>query len=227
MSIPLHTMKKFIQAALLGMILCAYTAHAQINWHKGEVSLVTGFRLTGELSYQYKTNTLLFRQANKWRTYQIEQLLRFRYTDPVTNEFHTFAPYEITRATGEGQFILFEELLPGVDVQLLELPPQYGMQHELRRWLPYTRRAHWQTPNTRFVWLHGRLLDPDAFVSDELNNLVATTPRAVQRWAAEHPHPADPKSLGRWLSSFHNRMAQATAQSEVVSNTLVVTQSKP
>lgn len=220
-------MKKYAQVVFLGLLLSAATASAQMKWYSGEVSLMTGFRLTGELCYQFATNTLVFRQGNKWRTYQIDQVLRFRHTDPATNLLHTFAPYEIVQPNGQSQLVLFEELLPGVDVQLLELPAQYSWLQVSRYHLPSTRTTHWQTPNPRFVWLYGRLVAPDTFVRTELDGLLATTPKTVQQWASAASWPIDPKTLGRWLSSFHNRVTQATRQPGPASNTIVAHQTIP
>ena len=220
-------MKKYTMAALLGLLLSAMTASAQVKWHKGEVSLVTGFRLTGDLCYQFSTNTLLFRQGDKWRMYQIDEILRFRHADPTTNLFHTFAPYEILHPNGKTQLILFEELLPGVDVQLLELPPQYTWQQVAKYHLPSTRTAHWQTPNPRFVWLYGRPVAPDTFVRTELDNLIATSVKTARQWADTTAQPADPNSLGRWLSTFHNRISQGSLQNRPASNTVVISRNIP
>ncbi|GAB3642813.1 hypothetical protein [Spirosoma arcticum] len=88
-------------------------AKAQLVWHKGELTLVTSIRLTGELCYQSQANALLFRMAGKWRVYQPYELHRFRYTDSTTNRVRTFAPYEILRKNGDTQSVIFEELIGG------------------------------------------------------------------------------------------------------------------
>ena len=197
---------------LLLMALCG-PAKAQLVWHKGEITLVTSIRLTGELCYQPQANALLFRMADKWRVYQAYELHQFRYTDSTTSLVHTFAPYEILRKNGETQSVIFEELIVGADVQLLELSAQYGVRQTPKPDLPYTHKSSWQTPKPRFVWLNGQLVAPDEFVETELDNLVATAPEVVKQWASHFPRPANPKALARWLTYFNSQVARSQSQS--------------
>lgn len=197
---------------LLLIALCG-PAKAQLIWHKGEITLVTSIRLTGELCYQPQTNTLVFRMAGKLRVYQAYELERFRYTESTTSLVHTFAPYEILQKNGETQSIIFEELLAEGEVPLLQLPAQYGVRQTPRPDLPYTQKSSWKTPKPWFVWLNGHLVAPDEFVETELDNLVATAPEVVKQWASQFSRPAAPKALARWLTQFNIRVARSQTQS--------------
>lgn len=190
-------------------------AKGQLVWHKGEVTLVTGIRLTGELCYQPQTNALLFRMEDKWRVYRAYELHRFRYTESASDRVRTFAPYEILRRNGETQPVIFEELsAAGADGRLLELPAQYGARQTLQLALPRIRKAAWQTPKRWFVWLNGQLVGLDSFVETEIDGVIATAPETVQQWANHFPRPDHPQALARWLGSFYGRIAQSQSQSK-------------
>ena len=189
-------------------------AKAQLVWYKGEVTLVTTIRLTGEVCYQPQANAVLFRMAGKCRVYQAHELERFQYTDMTT--VHRFAPYDILLKNGETQSVLFEELTAaGADVRLLELSVQHGAQRTPKPDLPHPHKSSWQTPKPWFVWLDGRLLAPDEFVETELSGLIATSPDTVQQWANQYPHPTSPKALARWLLRFYSQLAQSQPRSNI------------
>ena len=203
-------MKRSSNISLLLLLLLAVSAHAQLAWHKGEVMPATGIRLWGELCYQPRANALLFRQAKEadtWRTYPADQLRHFSYVTPTG--LHYFATYDVPLSTGATRAMLFQELIPGASVALLQLADTDGSYRKAKQGLPRNPKAAWQTPQLWYVWLDGRLLAPDVFVETELDSLLATTPPSVQRWAKRYPRPTDPKSLARWLAYFDREMHSA------------------
>ncbi len=204
-------MNRISTSALFLLVGLTLSAHAQLAWHKGEVMPTTGIRLWGELCYQPRTHSLLFRNtaATPWRTYPADQVRQFSYMAAATNGLHHIGAYDVPMPTGQTITLLFEELIPGATVPLLQLASLNGLSRAARRGLPRTPKAAWQTEHPWYVWLDGRLLAPDVFVEIELNGLLATTPPSVQRWAATYPRPTDPKSLGRWLAYFDREMAHA------------------
>lgn len=206
---------------LLFLTLCG-PAKAQLVWYKGEVTLVTTIRLTGEVCYQPQANAVLFRMAGKCRFYQAHELEQFQYTDMTT--VHRFAPYEILLKNGETQSVLFEELTAaGAEVRLLELPVQHGAGQAPRPDLPQLHKSSRKTLKPWFVWFNGGLVAPDEFVETELDGLIATAPHAVQQWASHFPRPVQPKALARWLTRFHSQVTRSQSQG----NSATIAQTKP
>jgi hypothetical protein len=215
-------MNRISTSALVLLVGFTLSAHAQLAWHQGEVVPTTGIRLWGELCYQPRTHSLLFRTTAEtpWRTYPADQLRQFSYMDAATNGLHHIGTYDVPMSTGQTITLLFEELIPGATVPLLQLVAPNGLSRAARRVLPRMPKAAWQTEHPRYVWLDGRLLAPDVFVETELDGLLATTPTSVQQWAKRYPRPTDPKSLGRWLAYFDREMANARS-AQPVSPTIV------
>ena len=196
---------------LLLLIALSGPAKAQLLWYKGELTLVTSIRLTGEVCYQPKANAVLFRMAGKWRVYQAHELEWFQYIDMTT--IHRFAPYEILGKNGETQSVLFEELtVAGAEVRLLELPARYGTRQTLQLALPYPNKEAWKTQKHWFVWFNGQLVALDTFVETEIDGLVARAPNAAQHWDRHFPRPANPKALARWLTLFYRQVVRSQSQ---------------
>lgn len=199
-----------IFSTLLLLIALCGPARAQesLVWHKGEAVLTTGLTIRGELCYQPRADVLLFRQAGKTRTYTADNLLRFHYTDIATSIAYTYGVYDVPQPTGETRAIVFNELIPGAAIQLLQLPDPHTERWAKIQGLPRNRSANWQTPRPWYVWLDGRFVAPDAFVDSELDGLIAAAPKAVQQWANEFTRPGNPTALARWLAYFNGRMVQ-------------------
>lgn len=186
----------------------AYPTLAQRAWCEGTIILTTGIKLRGQLSHRPDTDVVLFRPANQtaaWRTYSVDQLQRFSY---VTNDrLHHFAIYETLTPTGDTHAILFEELIAGATVPLLQLTTPKRQLGAAKHSLPQPSHHGWQTEKPWYVWVDGRLVAPDTFVETELDALLLTLPASVQQWAARYPRPANPKALARWLAYFEREMA--------------------
>jgi len=203
------TMRSIFSTLLL-LIALGGPARAQKSfvWHQGEAVLTTGLTVRGELCYQPRANALLFRQAGKTRTYTADNLLRFCYIDIATSILHTYGVYGVPQPTGETRAVVFDELISGVAIQLLQLPEPYTEKWATKQGLPRNQRANWQTPRPWYVWLDGRFIALDAFMETELDGLIAAAPRAVQQWANGFTRPGNPAALVRWLSYFNGRVSQ-------------------
>ena len=105
--------------------------------------------------------------------------------------------------------MLFDELISGAAVQLLQLPALHTTKQADKQGLPRNRNANWQTPQPWYVWLDGRLVALDAFVDTDLDGLIASAPTAVQHWANSFARPGNPKALAQWLTYFNGRVTQA------------------
>lgn len=194
---------------LFWLLFLSLTAQAQLLWHEGQVTLITGVKLKGELCYQPQADALLFRTTSQWKTYTADQLTRFQYSDVSINRVRLFAVYAVTQSTGETRPIIFEEIVPKARVPLLQLPVWHSPQWLARMGLPPTRLADWRTEQAWFVWLRDEPVALDTFMETEFDELVAAAPEAVQQWAVRFPRPADPQALARWLCYFNSRVTLA------------------
>lgn len=213
--IPLQTnhAMNLQSTTILLMLLClSGTATAQILWLEGDVTLITGVKIRGEIDYQPQADLLLIRTPDKVRTYTADQLRQFHYIDLSTSHFRTFSSYEITQPTGETRSVIFEELIPNGLVPLLQLPASHGAYWAAKHGLAKPQKILWQTAQLWYIYLDGRFVAPDVFVETELDELVAAAPEAVQQWAEHVPRPTDPSTLAKWLACFSGRVDQAQRQ---------------
>ena len=201
-------MKTNILIITLLTSLVALPAVAQLIWHEGEATLSTGITVRGEVCYQPQADALLFRRmaTEKWQTYSADQLQAFRYVDVAAGTLLVFVRYDVEQPNGETRALLFDELIPGAVVGLLELAAPHTAQWEAKQGLPHNRAANWQTPQPWYVRLDGRFIALDDFVNKHLEALLEAAPEAVQRWAAGFAWPQNPKALARWLSCFNGQM---------------------
>ena len=200
---------------LLVTALCATLAircpvHAQLLWNEGEITLNSGITIRGELCYQPDANTLLFRMAGKWRSYSDNQLQRFHFVDKATNAYRQFTLYEVGQdSQGNTTHLIFEEIIAGVTIRLLQLPGSRANRVGREHGLPHSQPEKWQTPQPWYVWRDGRFVAPNVFVETELDALLMASPDSVQRWAAACSRPSDPLSLSLWLACYLGRMTLA------------------
>ncbi|MBC7570480.1 MAG: hypothetical protein H7319_12190, partial [Spirosoma sp.] len=199
---------------LLGLGLHTANAQSSLRWHEGDVTLSIGITLHGELGYQPHSNALVVRIGDKWRTYSADQLQGFRYTDVDSNYSHQFRVYETAGPDMQSVPLIFNELVPGQSVALLQLPGQHGATWLAQHRLPRCQKVAWQTPECWFIWIEGRFVSPDAFVETELDSLVAAAPESVQRWSASTTRPTNPKTLIFWLSRYNGQLARAKSPSK-------------
>lgn len=216
-------MKTLLFTAALLMGVAARPVLAQLVWHEGEATLNTGITIRGELSFQPDANALLIRVAGKCRVYPAGQLQGFQYVDKTSARYHFFKAYTVVKNGQEEETaLLFEELVPGATVRLLQLPgnraERVGGQYDL----PAVRKPDRQTLQPRYVWIDGRFVAPDVFVETELSDLLANSPEAVQRWFNGRPRPVGPKALARWLACYHGQMELA----KKIANPTIITWQK-
>lgn len=215
-------MKLHVLNLLLLLLIFFHPAKAQLNWQQGELTLITGIRLRGDLFYQPQANTLLFRltNTNTWRTYLADQIRGFYYIQRETGRHHHFWVYAVgLKNREESVSVIFEQLIPGAAVALLQLTAANNRRLIAKQGLPGYPASSWQTDQPWYVWLNGRFLAPDVFVKTELDGLLATAPETVRRWGNEYPRPTTPKALARWLAHFDRVMGDAQPKS-IISPTI-------
>lgn len=195
-----HTIHTYLLLSLI------QPARAQVVWSGGDATICTGITIRGEMCYQPTANALLFRLADKWRYYTAAELQNFRYVESRTGTQHWFSIYPVGQ---EGTPFIFEELIPHVYVKLLQLTSYQVVRLAEKHGLPKELRGQWQTPQSWYVWFEGRFMTPYEFVTDGLDDLIVTSPEAVQRWIEERPRPQTLKALARWLHNYNHRVAQA------------------
>lgn len=194
----------FTSALLAGLIV--HSASAQFAWNEGEVTLSTGVKLWGSISHQAKTDILLVRTLDKVKTYTPDQLQGFQFIEPSTGAFRHFSVYHLTSDKyQETMPVIFEELIPGATVQLLQLSEQHNAKWLRMRELSLYQKGDWSQQKPWFIWLNGQCVAPNVFVETEMANLLAASSPSVQRWANTFPQPTNPKALARWLRYFHER----------------------
>ena len=204
-------MKTILCLAALLTGVAAQSALAQLVWTPGEATLSTGVTVRGDLCYQPEANTLLVRIADKCRAYPASQLQHFEFAELTTSCRHSFTVLDVPQdGQQDAAPIIFEELVPGATVRVLQLVGHNARRVGRQYGLPATRKADWQTPQPWYIWVDGRFIAPDDFVDNELDNMLLTSPESVQRWAKTKWRPTKPKLLATWLSCYYGEMHRAT-----------------
>ena len=194
---------------LLAALLARQTALAQLElvWHVGEVTLNTGITLRGKVCYQPYASVLLFQTTPglRWKSYTADQLIGFTYVDLANNGRPVFKVYTLALGESRSCEMIFEELVPGEHVRLLQLDNNWLARRGAPYGLPQLQVKQWQTEKPWFVWVDGRFLRSYRFVDEEIDGLLAQSAVAVREHFARWPRPTTPNELARWISYYNRR----------------------
>lgn len=208
-------MKTILCYTALLMGVAVQPALAQIVWTTGEATLSTGITVRGDLCYQPEMNALMVRVADKCRVYPAGHLQHIEFADLTTGCRRYFTVLDVPQpGQQEAVPLIFEELVPGATVRVLQLAGSNARLIARQYGLPKTHKSQWQTPQPWYVWVNGRFVAPDDFVDNELDNMLLNSPEPVQQWAKAKWRPTTPKLLATWLACYYGKMHAAKAYAE-------------
>ncbi len=200
-------MKTFLCYTALLVGVAVQPALAQIVWTTGEATLSTGITVQGDLCYRPEMNVLLTRVADKCRVYSARDLQHMEFADLTIGCRRYFTVFDIPQpGQQEAVPLIFEELVPGATVRVLQLTGSNARRVARQCGLPATRKVEWQSPQPWYIWVNGRFVAPDDFVENELDNMLVNSPQPVQQWAKAKWRPTTPKLLAMWLSYYYREM---------------------
>ncbi|AKD57130.1 hypothetical protein SD10_21770 [Spirosoma radiotolerans] len=83
-------------------------------WNQGELVLMNGTELKGDIDYNWKAGVVQYREGNKIRAYSAYQVRAFRYFDDHQNVLRKFVTFDYADKSGSRQRPLFlEEVVMG------------------------------------------------------------------------------------------------------------------
>ncbi|MCK8491360.1 hypothetical protein M0L20_05815 [Spirosoma sp. RP8] len=83
-------MKKYVLLAIVWLIAVETQAIAKNTWNRGELSLINGTVLTGDLSYNWRAEIVQYRDGNTIKAFSALQVREFKYFDVDQNTLRKF-----------------------------------------------------------------------------------------------------------------------------------------
>lgn len=82
-------------------------------WSQGELVLMNGTELKGDIGYNWKAEIVQYREGNKIRAYSPYQVRAFRYFDDHQNVLRKFVTFEQATKSGRQRPLFLEEVVVG------------------------------------------------------------------------------------------------------------------